>query len=290
MVAGRGTAVPARVYWTQPKTAIFTFFLKFNYMKKTILVLPANPSQTARLRLGQEVREIEEALRGSKYRDNFLLKSCSGVRPKDIRRALLQYQPHIVHFCGHGVGKQGLLFEDETGKGKLVRGEALAGLFGLFSSQIECVLLNACYSEFQTEAIVQHIDYVIGMNNSIGDNAAITFATGFYEALGFYEPQLGGSSPIEFAFDMGCSSIQLEGFLQHKTPIMKKKREIILEESESIRAYLAAQVFESKAIPFGQVVLDKEEEESIRAFKAARICEDKFIPLTQAVTKIQEEH
>lgn len=261
----------------------------FNYVKKTILVLPANPSQTARLRLGEEVREIEEALRGSKHRDNFLLQPYSAVRPKDIRRALLQYQPHIVHFCGHGLGKQGLLFEHEIGKGKLVTGEALAGLFGLFSKQIECVLLNACYSEFQAEAIVQHIDYVIGMNNSIGDSAAITFATGFYETLGFYEPQLGGGSPIEFAFDMGCSAIQLEGFLQHKTPILKKKREIILEESESLRAYLAAQTYISEAIPFERAVMDKDEEESIRAFKATQTFEGKAIPLKQALAKIEQE-
>jgi hypothetical protein len=44
-------------------------------------------------------------------------------------------------------------------------------------------VLNACYSEIQANAIVQHIDYVIGMSQAIGDTAAIKFAMGFYDAF-----------------------------------------------------------------------------------------------------------
>ena len=62
--------------------------------------------------------------------------------------------------------------------------EALAKLFALVADQVECVLLNACYSEIQAKAIVQHIPFVIGMNRAIGDKAAIAFSVGFYKALG----------------------------------------------------------------------------------------------------------
>ncbi len=34
-------------------------------------------------------------------------------------------------------------------------------LFELFADKIECVVLNACYSEPQAKAIAQQIDYVI---------------------------------------------------------------------------------------------------------------------------------
>ena len=47
----------------------------------------------------------------------------------------------------------GLVFEDETGHEKLVDAEALAELFELFSDQLECVVLNACYSEVLAKAI-----------------------------------------------------------------------------------------------------------------------------------------
>jgi hypothetical protein len=38
------------------------------------------------------------------------------------------------------------------------------------------VVLNGCYFEAQAKAIGQHIPYVIGMNQAIGDRAAIAFA------------------------------------------------------------------------------------------------------------------
>ena len=47
------------------------------------------------------------------------------------------------------------------------------------------MILNACYSKKQAEAITQVIDCAIGMNDAIGDEAAITFAASFYRAIGF---------------------------------------------------------------------------------------------------------
>jgi hypothetical protein len=42
---------------------------------KKILILSANPKDTARLRLDEEVHEIEEGLRRSKCRDQFEIQS-----------------------------------------------------------------------------------------------------------------------------------------------------------------------------------------------------------------------
>ena len=42
-----------------------------------------------------------------------------------------------------------------------------------------------CFSAPQAEAITQLIDCAIGMNEAIGDQAAITFAAAFYRAVGF---------------------------------------------------------------------------------------------------------
>ncbi len=41
---------------------------------KKILILSANPQDTARLRLDKEVREIEEGLKRSKERDQFVIQ------------------------------------------------------------------------------------------------------------------------------------------------------------------------------------------------------------------------
>jgi CHAT domain-containing protein len=147
-------------------------------------MLSANPKETARLRLDEEQREIETGLERSQLREKFRLVKKEAVRPKDFRRAMLDLKPQIVHFSGHGEGEKGIAFEDEAGKTKLVDAEALAGLFKLFADSVECVILNACYSKVQAAAIARHIPYVIGMSQAIGDQAAIEFSVGFYDALG----------------------------------------------------------------------------------------------------------
>ncbi len=183
---------------------------------KTILILAANPKTTSTLRLDEEVREIDAGLQRAKKREFFDLKQRWAVRVQDVYQSLLDFKPQIVHFSGHGTGDDGLALEDETGRMQLVDTVALAGLFELFASDIECVVLNACYSEVQAIAIAQHISYVIGMNKAIGDRAAIKFATGFYSAL------RAGES-VEFAYKLGCNVIQLDGIPEHLTPVLKKK-------------------------------------------------------------------
>lgn len=215
---------------------------------KTILFLAADPVSTSQLRLDREVRDIEAGLQRSQHRDRFQLKQQWAVRPRDLQRSLLDHSPQIVHFSGHGVGEatntqtadppsikdarkitfagdqpdapmaseEGIILEGISGEAKLVSTEALASLFSLFAQSVECVVLNACYSQRQATAIAQHIPYVIGMNQAIGDRAAIEFAVGFYDAL-------GAGRSVEFAYKLGCSAIQLAGIAEHLTPVLLPK-------------------------------------------------------------------
>jgi hypothetical protein len=182
---------------------------------KTVLILAANPKGTSPLRLDEEVREIDAGLQRSRRRDRFNLVQKWAVRSRDVYRALLDFRPQIVHFCGHGAGNEGLALEAEAGNVQLVSAEALAGLFELFAVQVDCVLLNVCYSEVQANAISRHIDYVIGMNQAVGDKAAINFAVGFYDAL-------GAGESFDFAYKIGCSAIQMAGISEQLTPVIKK--------------------------------------------------------------------
>ena len=205
---------------------------------KKILILAANPKNTVRLRLDQEVRDIEEGLQLAAQRDKFTLQHKGAVRSRDISRAVLDFRPNIIHFSGHGSQTEGLSFEDEVGKEKFVTAEALAEFFKLFAKDVECVLLNACYSEVQANAIAQHIDYVIGMNQAIADKAALEFSVGFYDALARYNPQSDGDSAIEFAFNVARSSILLAGVPGECIPVLiknpnrkrKDTKKILVEE------------------------------------------------------------
>ncbi len=187
---------------------------------KKILLLSANPKDTPQLRVDEEVREIREGLRRSRQREDFVIETVPALRYRDIRRAILDYEPNIVHFSGHGEGEEGLFFEDETGQEKLVEAKALANLFKLFADSIECVVLNACYSEVQAKAIAQHIPYVVGMNKAIGDEAAIEFAIGFYDAL-------GAGRTVQFAYELGCNSIEIAGIPENLTPQLLSNSDIL---------------------------------------------------------------
>jgi hypothetical protein len=77
--------------------------------------------------------------------------------------------------------------------------------------------LNACYSATQARAIAEHIPYVVGMSESIGDDAAILFAIGFYKAL-------AGGKSIPKAFEFGKVEIRLHGIPEHGTPVLIELR------------------------------------------------------------------
>lgn len=186
--------------------------------RQKILVLTAIPHG---LRLDKEIREIEEAIRRAVKRDLFEICLRTAVRSQDIRRAIAEEQPQIVHFCGHGLENGNLLLEDDGGNNKPVAPEALAFLFKLHTEYVNCVLLNACYSEKPAEAISQHINYVIGMNNPIQDQAAIEFAKGFYDGLGY--KLLNNQDIFQRAFDEAMVAIQMENISQGELPVLKKK-------------------------------------------------------------------
>lgn len=156
----------------------------------------------------------------AQQRDHFRLALPQlAVRPSDISRAVLEEKPAIVHFSGHGTAEGQLCFEDATGKVNAVEPEALTALFQLVSNHVKCVVMNACYSATQSEGIAQHIDYVVGMDKAISDKAAITFAVGFYQALG-----AGKNVDVDRAYKFGCVQIRLQGVSEHLTPVLRKRQ------------------------------------------------------------------
>ena len=187
-----------------------------NNMTRKILFLASNPTNTGRLRLDKEAREVDEGLRRSSERRQFDLSVKFAITVGDLRRALLDHSPRIVHFSGHGTGGGGIVVEDGDGEAYEIPKDALAGLFELFAGQIECVVLNACYSDVQADAIARHVPYVVGMNASVSDKAAIEFAVGFYDAL-------GAGKSVEEAFRFGRNAIALKGIPEDLIPILKKK-------------------------------------------------------------------
>ncbi|MBE8520794.1 CHAT domain-containing protein [Amycolatopsis sp. H6(2020)] len=148
-----------------------------------ILYLAANPSATERLRLAEEVRDIKQTLRAGNQRDRFRLADHGALRARDLTQALLDFSPRIVHLSGHGADDGRFVAEADGGGQRLLSTNGVAALFKEVADTVECVIVNACYSEELAQSLSEHISYVIGMRSWIGDQSAMDFSVGFYQAL-----------------------------------------------------------------------------------------------------------
>jgi hypothetical protein len=172
-------------------------------MKTNILFLSASPNNTSQTRLDVESRAIEEALFSTGKGHEFDLRQHWATRVTDLQGCFLRYEPNIVHFSGHGSKNGAIVLENSQGSIHYVPPNALSELFSLFSAQIRCVILNACYSDIQAKAISIHINTVIGIPNELEDEQAVAFSRSFYQALGF-------GKDVQTAFQLGKNQISLE--------------------------------------------------------------------------------
>jgi hypothetical protein len=191
--------------------------------RPVIMLMSANSTDRP-LRIDLERREISEAGAKAGARGRLELRNADALRLGDLQRTLLAHQPAIAHFSGHGDATQGVMVVDEpirrdlgenfTAVGSSVRGvppAALGELFGILPKRPACVVLNACYTHDQAQAIAVHVPCVIGMRGGIEDAAAISFAVGFYEAVAH------GAS-FDTAFALGRNRLALLGHVDAGVP------------------------------------------------------------------------
>jgi hypothetical protein len=204
--------------------------------KHTILFLAANPLGTDRLALDQEARAIQVELERSGHRDRFELVTRWAVDPLDLLRELRRLKPTILHLSGHGgdfapatraeaalrrdivvedrregeVGN-GLYLQSTDGPAHWVSAKALQATFSATGSSVRVVVLSACYSAAQADALCAHVGCVIGVRSAIRDDAARTFAIGFYGGL-------GAGESVAAAYRQGCIAINLQGLTDADVP------------------------------------------------------------------------
>jgi hypothetical protein len=192
--------------------------------RSTILFLAANPAGTSHLRLDEEARDIASKVRGALHRDSFAFRTWWALRPDDLQQALLDEAPTVLHFSGHGEGVCGIVLHGESGAARSVSADALRDLLIVLKDNIRVVVLNACYSAQQAEAIVGVVDVVIGMTASVSDAASRAFAAAFYRAL-------GAGRSVGNAFDLGVNAIRLEGLDNDQAaPVMLERLGVHADE------------------------------------------------------------
>jgi WD40 repeat protein len=212
-----------------------------------VLLFAASPQGTSPLDLPREFREIDEEVRLSKFRDRVELILVPGARPVDLLRKLNENQPQVVHFSSHG-DPDHLVLEsggdeaegrDPLGAGtrsvdqrdlkpirpppadpestgpiapQLLSKSALVNVLrSCDEGSLKLVVLNACHTRSQAEALTEVVDCVVSMKRAITDRAAIQFAASFYGALAF------GRS-VQKAFEQGVARLSAEGIGEVDTP------------------------------------------------------------------------
>ena len=206
--------------------------------KQVILFLAANPSGTDRLALDREARSIHAELKRSGHRDQFEFVTRWAAEPLDLLREVRELKPTVVHFSGHGSARttgsaesthgrdvdapsapsggelHGLCFHGTAGDAQVVSPEAIAQTLGAVRASVKIVVLNACFTAPLADALLASVDCVVGMSGPIHDDAARSFAIGFYGGLGEHES-------VATAFEQGKAAINLEGLGDAERPQLK---------------------------------------------------------------------
>jgi len=145
-------------------------------------MLAANPVDCNRLALTEEYRLLRRMMYPNSEAGACDLHVEWAARAEDLHRALMEFKPHIVHFSGHANDEFICLEDDERKSHPLTKTE-LGLLFNLTRTWLRVVVLNACYSARQVETLSELVDFVVGTNVPIGDNAALQFTNDFYRTI-----------------------------------------------------------------------------------------------------------
>ncbi|MEO9320323.1 MAG: CHAT domain-containing protein [Nitrososphaera sp.] len=170
------------------------------------------------MQIDREFKSIDYALRLGDFGREFELEQRNAVTLLELQEHMLRFRPNILHFSGHGSDQGRLIFENQNGGGDEAPSLAIASLFEILNSNrtpidptniLRCIVLSACYSLEQAEAISRYVDCVVGVSRAIKDESAIVFSTSFYRGLSY------GMS-AQAAFDLGRNQLQLSENVDEK--------------------------------------------------------------------------
>lgn len=189
-----------------------------------VLAIAASPANQAKLDLAAEEQRMREAW-GTLPSVRF--RFVQGRLPL-VRTALEEYQPHVLHFMGHGdlVGDEGvLLFEGADGMADPVDARRLGALFG-DQSPLRLVFLNSCrgaetgtspnsspFAGVATRLVREGIPAVIAMQFPVTDPTALEFSREFYT-------RLVNGLPIDSAVSEARKTVFLQGTGEWATPVL----------------------------------------------------------------------
>jgi hypothetical protein len=178
-----------------------------------VLYLTANPDQAHLLRVDAEVRQVQDAVRGSAFRDNISLEYRPAADLNSLIEGLNDHRPGIVHFSGHGHENGIAVDSPKVGKRPVqtVSFELLAKALSATDAPPEIIVLNACKSAGARKAFLPPAKIIVVMRDSISDLAATAFAAKFYAAI-------AAGQSVKSAFAQGKIAVEMVSLNEANTP------------------------------------------------------------------------
>jgi hypothetical protein len=180
----------------------------------TVLYLVANPDPNNHLRLDAEVRKVQEAIRGSVFRDNITIQYRPAADLTSLIDGLNDHRPQIVHFSGHSSKVGGLVTDTGSVKKAAVSElpfELLGKALAATDHPPEVVVLNSCESSAARKLVLRSANVVVSMRVPITDIAATAFAQRFYAAI-------ASGQSIKAAFAQGKIAVEHVSIGEVSTP------------------------------------------------------------------------
>ncbi len=162
-----------------------------------ILGVVSSPDDYERLDVERERSNLERALSSISEAGAVELAWLERPTLGALLRRLQKDTFHVLHYVGHGgydeASEEGVLvFEDDSGRANPISGDKLGMILHDITS-LRLAVLNACegartsrtdpFAGVAQSLVQRDIPAVIAMQFEISDEAAITFAEGFYDAV-----------------------------------------------------------------------------------------------------------
>jgi hypothetical protein len=159
-----------------------------------VWAMPADLMAEDPINIAAEVAAITAQIEPLRARGELKLHILPDATSLGLRRAIRNFQPHLVHLIGHGsgtgTGQPALILAGEQGQIDPVTPQQLSACFT--TQAVRLVVLNACHSSalgatlfrsFGPILLSAGVPAIVGMQAPVQDAAGRAFATEFYQRL-----------------------------------------------------------------------------------------------------------
>lgn len=130
------------------------------------------------LRTDQEQKAIAVETQAAKAAGTLEVEMWTATTKSDVFEKITKFDPHILHFAGHGNASGNLMLE-----GQPFAVENLATTLTETGRRFRMLILAACNIGHHAQNFRPSFDFVVGCAGALDDKAAIGFACGFYREL-----------------------------------------------------------------------------------------------------------